>query len=383
MKRLLTNKLILSALCIVIGMAPLVTFINTSESSKHMLKKEFGKDKMLVSLDLEGSAGIYEDFKELSEAMPEISDIIPISKNSAVLNAYKSNSAVTLKAVDSSYWKFAGLEMLKGKFIAKGHLDNNLNVVVIDDLTSDELFGTTDVLGRKVLTSINGLSFEAVIIGICKRLDNTEKQSNQKQSNQKQGFAYIPITMLDNNLVEYNMQQIVLAISDHQIEEAKAKVSHFLLSRGVIVKPEDMKIINQLELINEFTSENKILLYAIAVLWFVAAILGITNIMLVDIERSKKYYGLLSFYGSKSKDIKGMILSKSYAMALYCSLVSIVIGIMTSFVVCNILNLPVYISIHSITIGIIIPIVVCLLAAIYPAYRGSNIDVNRTIWQLD
>lgn len=378
MKRLLANKLILSALCIVIGMAPLIAFINTSESGKHMLKREFGKDKMLVSLDLEESTGIYEDFKKLSEAMPEISDIIPISKNSTVLNAYKSNSAVTLKAVSSSYLKFAGLEMLKGKFIAKKHLDNNLNVVVIDEFTADELFGTSDVLGRKVLTSINGLNFEAVIIGICKRLDNTEKQSNQKQ-----GFAYIPITMLDNNLVEYNLQQVVLAISNHQIEEVKSKVSHFLLSRDVLVQLEDMKMINQLELIDVFASENKILLYAIAVLWFVAAILGITNIILVDIERNKKYYGLLSFYGSKSKDIRGLILSKSYVMALYCSLVSIVIGIMASFVVCNILNIPAYVSIHSLTMGVMIPIVVCLLAAIYPSYKGASIDVNRTIWQLD
>jgi putative ABC transport system permease protein len=189
--------------------------------------------------------------------------------------------------------------------------------------------------------------------------------------------------MLDNNLAEYNMQQIVLSISDHQIEEAKAKITHFLLDRDVIVKSEDFTIINQLELIDVFVAENKILLYAITVLWFVAAILAISNIMLIDIERSKKYYGLLSFYGSKPKNIKELILNKSYFIALFCSLVSIIIGIIASFVVCNMLNIPFYLSIHSITLGIVIPIVICLSAAIYPSYRGSSIDVNKTIWQLD
>jgi putative ABC transport system permease protein len=378
MKRLLTNKLILSALCIVIGMAPLVAFINTAESGKHMLKKEFGKDNILVSMDLEGSSGVYEDFIRLSEAMPEISDTIPVSKNNAVLNSYKSSSVVTLKAVGSSFSKLTALKMIKGKFITKGHLANNLNVIVIDDLTADELFGTTDVLGRKVETSINGLSVEAAIIGICKRFDITEKQSNQKQ-----GFAYIPITMMDNNLTEYNMQQIILSISDHQIEEARAKITHFLLSRDVIIESEDIKMINQLELIDTFITENKILLGGIAIMWFIAAILVITNIMLVDIEYSKKYYGLLSFYGSKSKYIKGLIFSKSYTMALYSSLISIGFGIVASFVVCSRLNIPAYISIYSLTIGIISPIIVCLLAAIYPAYKGSSIDVNKTIWHLD
>ena len=378
MKRLMTSKFILSALCIVIGMAPLVAFINTSESGKHMLEKEFGKNQMLISIDLESSTGVYEDFEKLSEAMPEIRDVIPISKSSEVLNSYKSNSAVTKKAVSSSYLKYAGLEMLKGKFITKGHLDNNLHVVVIDDLTADELFGTTDVLGRKVDTTINGLSFEAIIVGICKRLDITETKSNQMQ-----GFAYIPITMLDNNMTEYNMQKIILSISDLQIEEAKVKITYFLLKRDAIVELEDIVVINQLELIDVFIAKNGILLWAITILWFVAAILGISNIMLVDIERNSKYYGLLSFYGRKSRDIKGLIIFNSYTMAIYCSLISIVIGVIISFVVCNILNIPVYISIHSLTIGIGIPIAVCLLAAIYPSYRGSNIDVNKTIWQLD
>lgn len=378
MKRLLTNKLILSALCIVIGMAPLVAFINTAESGKHMLKKEFGKDNLLVSLDLEGSSAVYEDFIRLSEAMPEISDTIPVSKNNAVLNSYKSSSVVTLKAVGSSFSKLTALKMIKGKFITKGHLSSNLNVIIIDDLTADELFGTTDVLGRKVETSINGLSVEAAIIGICKRFDITEKQSNQKQ-----GFAYIPITMMDNNLAEYNMQQIILSISDHQIEEARAKITHFLLSKDVIIKPEDIKIMNQLELIDSFITENKILLGVIAILWFIAAILVITNIMLVDIEHNKKYYGLLSFYGSKPKYIKRIIFGKSYAMALYSSLISIGFGITASFVICSRLNIPAYISLYSLTIGIICPIIVCLLAAIYPAFKGSSIDVNKTIWYLD
>ncbi|MDF2891027.1 MAG: putative macrolide transporter permease protein [Clostridia bacterium] len=378
MKKRLTNKLLLSALCIMIGVAPLVAFINTAESGKHMLKNEFGSNSILLSLSLEGSTAAFEDFQKLSEEIPEISAIIPISTSITALNSYKSDSTVTLKAVNHSYWKYAGLNIIKGSFITQGHLDHNLSVVVIDELTADELFGTTDVLGHKLETTVNGISFEPTIIGVSKRMDITEKQSNQGQ-----GFAYIPITMLDNNLTDYNMQQVVLSIRDHQIEEAKAKVSHFLSSRDIAVKSEDIKLMNQLEFMDAFEADNKILLWAIAVLWFAAAILGITNIMLVDIERSKKYYGLLSFYGSSDRNIRNEVLSKAYAMALLCSTMSIVVGLMISFIVCSILNIPIYISVISITLGILIPIVVCLLSAIYPSYRASNIDVNSIIWQLE
>jgi putative ABC transport system permease protein len=378
MKKLLTNKLILCALCIVIGIAPLVTFINTLESGKHMLREEFGRDSILVSLNIEDSSATYEDFEKLSETMPEISAIIPISKSNTVLNSYKGGSTVALKAVDNNYLKYAGLKIIKGQFINKGHLDNNLNVIVIDDLTADKLFGTTDVLGRKVETNISGMSFESTIIGICKRSDITETQSKQGQ-----GFAYVPITMLDNNLAEYNLQQVILSISGQQIEEAKSKIIYFLLDRDVVIEPENIKMINQVDLIGTFVAENKNLLWVIAVLWLVSAIVGIANIMLVDIEQNKKYYGLLKFYGSTRLNIRNKVIGKAYAAALVCSIFSIVIGITASFIICNILNIPIYISIHSLTLGILLPIAVCLVASIYPSHRASSIEVNNIIWQLD
>ncbi len=105
--------------------------------------------------------------------------------------------------------------------------------------------------------------------------------------------------------------------------------------------------------------------------------------MLVDIEHSKKYYGLLSFFGITSQNIRNKVQGKVYEIALACGIISIVIGITISFIVCNILNIPIYISVYSLTIGIILPIAICFIAAIYPSYKASNIDINSTIWQLD
>jgi ABC-type lipoprotein release transport system permease subunit len=108
MRSFVKNKLILAVLCVVVGMIPLIAIVNTIESGKHMLKREFeANDSILVSIDLEDSEAKYEDFKELSKQMLNISNIIPISANNIILNSYKANSTVTLKAIDSSYEKYA------------------------------------------------------------------------------------------------------------------------------------------------------------------------------------------------------------------------------------------------------------------------------------
>lgn len=379
MKKHLTNTLIISALCILIGVAPLVAFINTTQSSKNMLKKElYSKDSLLVSINLNEYNATYEDFKRLKEQMPELTAIIPISSNNVEIRSYKSSVSATVKAVGSDFWKFAALEINKGTFIQNMHLENNLNVAVIDDLTADEIFGTTDVVGRTFDVTINGVDFKPEIIGVCKRMDSSEYKINEEQR-----FIYIPITMLDNNLVQYNMQEVILAVKEHQMEEVRAKITHFLEGRGIVVNKDDIKQISQLKLIESFITDNISLLWSMTGLWLVAAILGITNIMLVDIERSKKYYGLLRFYGSTSYKLKNKVFFKAYVIAISCSVISIILGIAASAVICSILNINIYISIHSLALGVIVPIAVCMAASVYPAYRASRVDVNNTIWQLD
>jgi putative ABC transport system permease protein len=379
MIKLVTNRLILSVLCIIIGMVPLIAFVNTMQSGKQMLKSEFGDNTlMLLSVDLEGSTALYGDFEKLSKAMPEISDIITISTNSAFLESYKDKSAVSLKAVNSSFLKYAGLKITRGSFFNKDHIGNNPNVIVIDDLTADQLFGTTEVLGQTIKTSIDGKEFEATIIGVSKRLDISEKQLNREQ-----GFAYVPITMLDNNLTQYDMQKVLLLVKGIQVDEAKAKIIHFFKDNDINLDYDNIKLTNQVELISAFAAENNALFAIMALLWFALAIVGLTNIMLVDIEQSKKYYGLLKFYGRSEVWIRKLVYIKAYIIALACGGSSIIFGIAASFVICYILNISLYVSIHSISIGLLVPMLICLVSSIYPAYRASSIDINNTIWQLD
>jgi putative ABC transport system permease protein len=251
-------------------------------------------------------------------------------------------------------------------------------VIVIDDLTADQLFGTTEVLGQKIDTTIQGMEFEATIIGVCKRLDISEGQLDSEQ-----GFAYVPITMLDNHLADYDMQRMLLTIKDIQIDEAKAKIIHFLKDKGIALHQEDMKLANQVELIDAFAGKNKVIFAALSILWFTLAMISLINIMLVDIERSKTYYGLLKFYGRSESAIRKLVYLKAYATAMACSICSIGLGLATSFAVCYMLHIPIHISIHSISLGLLLPMIICLLSAVYPAWKASSIDMNNAIWRVE
>ncbi|MGB7604517.1 MAG: ABC transporter permease [Lutisporaceae bacterium] len=379
MKRiLLTNKLLLGVLCIAIGMVPLLTMLNTAQSGKAMLAKNFNRDGYrLLSVKSSGTAITYQDFKKLEGEMPEIKTMIPIAKATASLSSYKANSMVELRAVGSDYWRYSALKLLQGKFISKGQTDKTQKVIVIDDLTADKLFGTTDVLGRNLKISINGTDIEVVVIGVSKRMDVSIEKLDEKQ-----GLAYIPITTLDYNSELYNIDEVLILVDAH-IDEAKAIILHYFASKGVGEAQLDISYVNQIGIFKAFFEKNIQMLFVALILWFLAVIVGLINIMLVDIVQERKYYGLLKFYGNTEHQIRKIIIGKALYIGIAGGIFSIIVGLISSFVICRILNIPLHISIHTLSLGIIFPAVICLIASIYPALKASKIDMNKTIWQVD
>lgn len=378
MRRMIGNKVLLAILCIAIGMVPLLTLVNTVGSGKAMLDKGLGLDgKKLISIKFYGPNVTYSDLKSLEEGMPEIKTIIPIAKIVTSLNSYKSSSAVELKAVGSDYWKLSGLDLTKGSFFGKIQTDAAQNVIVIDDMTADKLFGTTDVLGRIIKITLNGSDVEAVIVGVCKKIDLSNAEFGSKQ-----GMAFVPITFLDSSSDSYSIDEVLLLTSLH-VEEAKSRIIHYFEGIGADESQLDISYVNQTSMISSFLDKYQKTFWIFGLLWFLAVAAALTSIIFADIERQKKYYGLLRFYGNTEKQIKRTVLSHSITMGLTASIFSILFGLMSSFIICMILNIPIYISVHTLTLGILLPVAVCLVAAYYPAMRASRIDMHKVIWQFD
>ncbi len=379
MKRvLLTNKLLLAVLCIAIGMVPLLTMLNTSQSGKALLDKNFNSDgNSLLSVKFNNAAVVYQDFKKLQEEMPEIKKMVPIAKVTVSISSYKANSIVELKAVGSDYWRYSSLKLLQGNFISKGQTANRQNVIVIDDLTADELFGTTDVIGRDLNISLDGTDMEVVVIGVSKRMDISGDNLDDKK-----GLVYIPISTLDYNSELYNIDEALLLVDTH-IDDAKAQILYYFDSIGIGEAQLDISYVNQIGIFKAFFEKNKQMIFAAVILWFFAVIVGLINIMLVDIEQGRKYYGLLKFYGNTGHQIKKVIYGKALYMGMAGGIFSIIIGLIASFIICRMLNIPLHISIHTLSIGIILPEFISLIASIYPAIKSSQMDMNNIIWQVD
>lgn len=377
MRRILNHRLLLSVLCILLGTAPLVGLLNVMEAGQSMLKSGFGKSSLFMKASWEGAGIGSEDLQELREQMPEIKSAIPDIELKGSLKSFKDdNSSVQLKAVGSGYDKYAALSMKKGRFISREQETKRLNVAVLDDLTADELFGTTDVVGRSLEILTAGTAFEVKIVGVCKRMDISGEQLKQDT-----GIAFIPASFLQYQTGQPPINSIFFAIEGIQQEEAKAKLEHFLQSKGAVVTKDDISALSQVGFLDHLLQEYQKVFLAAAILWFFAALVALIYIFLLDVEQNKKYLGLLLFYGNPVEAVKGLIYDKAFTVSVISSLASGIIGLGASLLICGLLNIPFFLSIHSITAAIVLPAVLCAAAVIYPSSKAIRLDAGPIIWQ--
>lgn len=372
------KRILLSILCILLGTAPLIGVINTLEAGQSMLQRGFGKDSLLVKISWEGAGIDVAALKDLESQMPELKSATPAVELSSNLSSFRGSSPVKLKAVGSDYGKLGALDMQKGRFISPKQMEVHMNVIVLDDLTADALFGTTDVIGRSLQVQSAGTDFEVKVIGVCKRMDVYDEKLDKDT-----GIAFIPVSLLQYQTGQAQINDILFAVEGLQQEEAEAKLLHFLQGRGAGVTEDHIKILTQLTFLGSLSEKYSTPFFIMAVLWFLGAFVALIYIFLLDVEQNKKYIGLLLFYGNPQGLVKGIIYDKAFLISVISSAVSAVLGLGASFAATKVLNLPFGISIHSITAAIVIPAVLSAASVVYPASRAVKQELGPIIWQTD
>ncbi len=372
------RRILLSILCILLGTASLIGVINTMEAGQNLLRNSFGKSSLLLETAWNGANIRYEDLEILEDQMPEVKSATPVVESSGSLSTYRGSRSVQIKAVGSDYIKYGALSMQKGRFFSSEQMNRSLNVIVLDDLTADELFGTTDVIGRSLQVQTSGVDFEVKITGICKRMDLSGEELNNHT-----GMAFIPISLLQYQTGQPSINSTLFAVAGLQQEEAQAKLIHFLQGKGAAVSEENIKIVNQLAYFGSLMEKYGTVLILMAILWFFGAFATLIHIFLLDIEQNKKYIGLLLFYGNPEGTVKGFIYDQAFLISIISSASSAILGLGVSFAACRMLNIPFAVSIHSVTAAVVVPALLSAAAVIYPASRAVKMEVGPIIWQTD
>lgn len=217
------------------------------------------------------------------------------------------------------------MNILQGRFINYGDINNKRKVVVIGEGVIRELYTP----GEEVLGSylkVQGVNF--MVVGVYKSISN---MGGDAEESQKQLF--IPFTTFQQafNYGDIVGWMTITAQDDVPITKLKKDIFDLLKQRHT-VHPEDDRAIGHFDLYQEFSKINglfwilKAVSYLVGGLILISGIIGITNIMLIVVKERTQEIGIRRALGATPWKIRTQILTESTILSLISGMAGIIMA---------------------------------------------------------
>ncbi|MBA5792216.1 ABC transporter permease [Flavobacterium sp. xlx-214] len=282
------------------------------------------------------------------------------------------------------------MEMLQGRFINYGDIENKRKVAVIGEGVIRELYAPDEkVLGSYI--KVQGVNF--MVVGVYKSISNIggDKEESQKQ-------LFMPFTTFQQafNYGDIVGWMAITAVDDTPITDIKENIFDILKQRHSI-DPKDDRAIGHFDLYQEFKKINGLFSILTAVSYIVgifilgSGIIGIVNIMLIIVKERTQEIGIRRALGATPATIIKQILTESVVLSVIAGMAGIIFASLVlagiNFALDKAPNaneIPIVnpsVHLGVVVIALLILVIAGLLAGLIPAITAIKvkpIDALRT-----
>ncbi len=282
------------------------------------------------------------------------------------------------------------MDILQGRFINYGDIENKRKVAVIGEGVIRELYAPgEEVLGSYI--KVQGVNF--MVVGVYKSISN---MGGDVEESQKQLF--MPFTTFQQafNYGDIVGWMAITAVDNTPITDIKETIFDILKQRHTI-DPKDDRAIGHFDLYQEFKKINGLFSILTAVSYIVgifilgSGIIGIVNIMLIIVKERTQEIGIRRALGATPATIIKQILTESVVLSLIAGMAGIIFASMVLWGVNfaleqapNSEQIPIVnpsVNLGVVVIALLILVIAGLLAGLIPAITAIKvkpIDALRT-----
>ena len=380
----------LTMLGIIIGISSVVGVTSIGQGVKKATEKQIqslGSDVILVLAGAASSGGISQgggsastltvaDAQAVARQVTASRNVTAFLQRGNIQVVYNSqNIATTLLGTDLNYPDVKDAYPQEGQFFTQTDLDNANSVAILGTKVRDQLFGAESAIGAEI--RIQNKLYRVIGVMPPKGAVGPTDQDDR---------IFIPLSNMSSQIVGNNAVSGVaisgfwIAAKDGtQIDAAQFQVTTLLRLRHNIYPPQldDFRIINQVDVINTFTSIISlftVLLVVIAGISLVVGGIGIANIMLVSVVERTKEIGLRKALGASYFAILTQFLTEAVVVSSVGGMIGIFVGIGITIAGTQIMKVPLVISPLSIVAGFGMSVTVGLIAGVVPARNAAKLD---------
>lgn len=377
-----SNKMrsLLTMLGLIIGISSVVTIVSIGNGTQDAMLENFealGTNRISISrqrhstltpseqLTISDMDLIRQSFEEEVETItPRMSENVTIAEN-------VDDTSATLTGVSEDSEEILELEMISGRFINSFDIESRKDRIVIDSDIAEAIFGSTDVVGEKILFSFGKTTKALQVVGVY--------EAEESLSGFSTVTVYIPYTSLDklfnaNGVIDgleiglytgYDKDlyesKILSLIERRHGNEGEEKYSTF--------SAEDMA-----EMVSDTLGTMTLFVSAIAGISLLVGGIGIMNIMLVSVTERTREIGIRKALGATRKNILTQFLIEAVTVSMLGGVLGALVGFGLTGIVSSVMDLSARFSYDSLLLAIAFSASIGIFFGIYPANKAAKLD---------
>ncbi|WP_251861617.1 ABC transporter permease [Clostridium sp. Marseille-Q2269] len=380
-----SNKMrsFLTMLGIIIGISSVITIVSLGKGGQNSITGEFEKiGSATVSVKVDQSKAGNNDYINLEDSdiiknkIDKVKYVAPMVGKDGFVTEGTKNKRLYIDGSTPDVQYVNNAEMMYGRFFNEAEHEEGKSVVVIDERSARNMFGTEDVVGRNLKVITKTASKQVTIIGVIKSESGPFGGGGGEDT---PIFLTCPIKFVKNLYPEeFNIDSLyIIATNKNDTEEVGTRAKNILENRHHN-KGKDMykveNMLKQLDQVNKVIGIFTTFIGAVAAISLLVGGIGVMNIMLVSVTERTREIGIRKALGATTKNILIQFLTESVIISLIGGLIGMTIGIVSAEIIGKFIKIAPSVSIKAILIAILFSSSVGIFFGIYPAKKAAKLN---------
>jgi putative ABC transport system permease protein len=303
---------------------------------------------------------------------PDVAAVAPTTSRSSSLAAGSTTWTTSVVGTTPPWLSVRARTLSEGRFLTDADETSEAAVVVLGPSTADELFGSTNAVGRSVTIGTTPFT----VVGV---LASAGASAAQNQDDQ----AVVPISTATDRLIggtsRTAVQSIYLeATTSHTLSAAYQEANQELLALHHITNTAsaDFTIASQESLLSTASSVSQtltLLLGGVAAISLLVGGIGVMNIMLVSVTERIREIGLRKAVGASPVVIRRQFMVEASVLGLAGGILGALLGIVGALILPHLIGIQISINPVATVVAILTAIAIGLVFGVYPASRAARL----------